>query len=751
MSDLLREQVQQTKKALEAPIPDLDSLVQLLAPPLRFLGLYTGTIQSDQALNSDDAHDEAQQPFSPWDALDPALRPTFIQKHLPGLQWTLLRTIYVDWKEQLEDTGQLQSVFEPWFSPTVESNEAHLVALSAVSVILALFKEQQQRPQSAALHRFSLQYALQSLSLSTTTRHPLDALCHATFRPRFIQNSSTVRSKAQMEWLNTLRLFFSVPDRVANLQAETDPGPSLQVPPSLEWSAYMAHLTQAFLRLLLLVVSSSSEPPSAQHVVPDAAAPFLAKLVNNGFIATSSRASSFWSVALPRLWPQLCDPSQQCSSASLWRSTMSHLVSRDVERLQSSLMSELLTMDQVLKPLVPHPYATGQKDRNTVVASARLFVDLFGPCAGPATAVFVDRDGWPVCVARLLAAWAQATDTLEAVMHHITSAWSDKTSVERASPAYRACQSSPAVLSYLKRIGSDLTCPALSISDLTLALLLCVAHMPEQSRSLATFSSSEAFLSGVQAHLSTTRMDVRFQGMLVAEMVSQRSLGSCGDATKPLDFGAEVWRGTQPGLDVCRQLRALAAGPTDLERVPLATAQPPVLSSPKEDTEKSTTSMRSASWLGSAKNPRSVPSTPDKTTTPHPPPPPAKSNKNKITVLQSQTLQDDSDDDDDDDLAPYAMPEETAEELSENEDLSAYTPAKNKPKPPVYMADLTGYLKDAENADKIEMGLQHAASLIRKRAHWGTELGQSWTIGFSFSDRDFDLTRIPFFVCFWLC
>lgn len=246
-------------------------------------------------------------------------------------------------------------------------------------------------------------------------------------------------------------------------------------------------------------------------------------------------------------------------------------------------------------------------------------------------------------------------------------------------------------------------------ADLTFILLLAVHSLAPQSTPLKEFSTSEHFLSGVQAHLSTTRSSVRFLGMLTAELLSQHTLGP-QSGVKPLDFGADVWEANKPGLEVCRQMRAFVT----------TREQADVGDSGRRAPDFSHVTVNELQPAKVSSNSMPMPEV-KPTATPKPP----KASTSKITILSSSTASgDQSDDDDEDDLQPYAMPEDEleAEPLPETEDLSAHTPAKNKPKPPVYIPDLTRYLRSTEEPDWIEMGLKYAESLIRKRANWGIEL-----------------------------
>jgi telomere length regulation protein len=78
----------------------------------------------------------------------------------------------------------------------------------------------------------------------------------------------------------------------------------------------------------------------------------------------------------------------------------------------------------------------------------------------------------------------------------------------------------------------------------------------------------------------------------------------------------------------------------------------------------------------------------------------------------------DGDPDEDDDLVPYGKPESDAEDSDED----ATNVVRNKPTAPVYIRNLITYLRDTENYDRQKLGLSTAASLIRRKANFGTEV-----------------------------
>ncbi|KAK3720795.1 telomere binding protein [Vermiconidia calcicola] len=98
-----------------------------------------------------------------------------------------------------------------------------------------------------------------------------------------------------------------------------------------------------------------------------------------------------------------------------------------------------------------------------------------------------------------------------------------------------------------------------------------------------------------------------------------------------------------------------------------------------------------------------------------PPRPPAQTEV--VGEKVSELLEDDSDEDDDE-LKPYAKPDSDPEDSDEDATLVN----RNKVKPPVYTRDLMSMLRDHTNHDRFQLGIKHAASLIRRKINFGAEV-----------------------------
>jgi telomere length regulation protein len=71
-----------------------------------------------------------------------------------------------------------------------------------------------------------------------------------------------------------------------------------------------------------------------------------------------------------------------------------------------------------------------------------------------------------------------------------------------------------------------------------------------------------------------------------------------------------------------------------------------------------------------------------------------------------------------DGFTPYAKPDSDVEDSDEDATLIT----RDKPTAPVYVRDLITYLRDTEHYDRQKLGLQTAATLVRRKANFGTEV-----------------------------
>lgn len=126
-----------------------------------------------------------------------------------------------------------------------------------------------------------------------------------------------------------------------------------------------------------------------------------------------------------------------------------------------------------------------------------------------------------------------------------------------------------------------------------------------------------------------------------------------------------------------------------------------------------------------------------------PPRPPVVSQTEVIGEKISEIVDEDSEDDD---LKPYAKPDSDPEDSDEDATLVQ----RNKPRPPVYIRDLMRMLHDDKDAGRFQLGIINAATLIRRKAGFGSEVtdhaeelaGMLCNLQDPFSTDNFDELRL---------
>ncbi|KAF7510899.1 hypothetical protein GJ744_005729 [Endocarpon pusillum] len=90
-------------------------------------------------------------------------------------------------------------------------------------------------------------------------------------------------------------------------------------------------------------------------------------------------------------------------------------------------------------------------------------------------------------------------------------------------------------------------------------------------------------------------------------------------------------------------------------------------------------------------------------------------------IISIEEVDDDDSESEDDDLIPYQKPDEDPEDSDEDPTLIN----RSKPKAPVYVHDLVKSLNVVDKPEVVEMALKTAPSLIRRKAHFGSELSEN--------------------------
>lgn len=203
------------------------------------------------------------------------------------------------------------------------------------------------------------------------------------------------------------------------------------------------------------------------------------------------------------------------------------------------------------------------------------------------------------------------------------------------------------------------------------------------------------------------RNEIRFSGMYIAELVSEKSVVEGVDA---LQFG-EAWDDKESGMGIVQKLRELRElkvaimddwqtdknGEDDVE--PLRARPVSCPSTPQAIAS-------SEAQLGASTPKGAEPS--------------------KIQVIASDYDDYDNEVSDEEDLIPFTLPPAPpVDQLEDLDDISTYTAKKDKVQLPIYIPDLVTYLRAHDDAEKLAMALSEAETLIRRKATWGTELSDN--------------------------
>lgn len=227
--------------------------------------------------------------------------------------------------------------------------------------------------------------------------------------------------------------------------------------------------------------------------------------------------------------------------------------------------------------------------------------------------------------------------------------------------------------------------------DLTTIILLTVLSFPSNAPPVQSLAFSTEFISAISTFISHLDPAVRRCGMLAAEIVAKQT-------GKSLNF--EQWEGQGQGQEWAWKVRVLITG----RDVDATEAAYDVARIELDDNVEA-----------------SVTVSPSSTTT---------KKQSLVQVVNSGYDSDDS-------LVGYASsptssrsPSPTPSELDEMERDATLRLGKKRIQKPVYLADLGNMLRgsaksdDAEQADRIEVALNCAEELIRRKRNYGLELGE---------------------------
>ena len=198
---------------------------------------------------------------------------------------------------------------------------------------------------------------------------------------------------------------------------------------------------------------------------------------------------------------------------------------------------------------------------------------------------------------------------------------------------------------------------------------------------------------------------------------NQAGAAPSGKQRRRLDFGREIWDGFGQGKEECRRLRALVHGEDDEIRL-----------SDERDLENTTIKSDLLGW-DEQKSLASDPPESKSSRVENDNLPRGRSQAKSPPPKRTQPAEPDSDDES---LSGYSSsanssrsPSPTPSYLEEvARDPMSNTNTREKVQRPVYIIQLIELLRAREEPDKLEVGLKWGESLIRRKRHFGKELGE---------------------------
>ncbi|KAK7466957.1 telomere binding protein [Stygiomarasmius scandens] len=438
-----------------------------------------------------------------------------------------------------------------------------------------------------------------------------------------------------------------------------------EIPTPLEHKSYFNDLCIHCETLIWISRSSRGHVSSIAHLIHK-----LARLGIFPPAPPSSRSQpSFFEAVIPIMKTRFAQPESQFYS-SIWWCIQRELSSITLQIIIRSLFAALKTPDSVLDGT--------HQTRALVKKEATFAYNLCSLSSDPqevwdSVSAVVLGQNWTESYSRLFVCWLAMCETnlyavLSLFLNDVVSLWSSPDHIKHS------------LLTRHRYVTS--------------LLLLTVSYLP--SSSITSLATSPQFISGVGTYIGHMDNSVRRCGMLAAEVVANR-------AGKQLDF--KDWEGDDGGKPWARSLRKLL------------------------DTKDLDADIRTDEEILPEDN--GTEDLPSHLNQGHESP-----KISKKVVLTSSKAGYDSDDS----LTGYNSPPSsrsnspTPSELEEIEKDPSLAVGVKKIERPVYLAQLGAMIRNKgglatdnsnEEADKIEMALNTAEGLIRKKKDFGTELEEN--------------------------
>ncbi|KAF8938055.1 telomere binding protein [Haplosporangium gracile] len=654
---------------IRTPLPALSTVIRVLAEPLSFLGFLQSPL-TNAALDSLPSWSGPIEPTA-------ARRMYFIQHLLPNHLEFILDNITVDWLSALPSAEQT-ALFDSYFIPTLATrtnasadwssswNFSNAAAMALVSLQTLVGRINQ---------RFSENHSFLNKTIFRLLKRLLDECslldyfktCYqieSTAGSGYSQQLPAVAAVAQATWDSFLSKLFSIPTRISNVfgasrqfssnsSDRTDLEKCFQEDYFFEQQA--AQLQECVSTLYNLAAEERRHHAKAFGVV-------IAKLLRLGFGRTLVKlvVSTLWDKDAPEeaLGWKLSLTGSTSTTAQTFLTALAEYLNRnqlETSRLYGSTEKSMDDSRQEVHKVAHLLFSLGfgpEKESSDMIEEILFQGRVYG--SGVLRALICIQSGWPTGVK------SRKDSVLAHTFMRALTIWSDTILVNHASMEYQK------YISY--------------------QLLLMIGYF--NTSTLLEMDAIPTFGNGVGNWLELEVFKRKQIGLIVAEEFS-RAVDTIGS---PVDFELD---GADSDVKFARSLVQLKDGIHSYQPQPQTAKADAATSEGKHaqtvhgfDTTRGGAQVLELTDSDDDEDPDAVAN---------------------AFPRSHRHLSDDESSDDDDDLRPYEMEDES----DPDEDIGV---AKNpKVAPPLYLRDLSTYIRADEDREKTEIGLQLAAELIRRK------------------------------------
>ncbi|KAF8876511.1 telomere length regulation protein-domain-containing protein [Gymnopilus junonius] len=596
-----------------------------------------------------------------------------VSKHLPQIQRALLTDIVPTWDTILAQNDAM-SLVEQYFCPDSFSNAlptAGEVAINAYATLVMF-----------VLPTLPQIFFVLSLLERLTSEYPIDRLYTAVFAEK-----GTDISEINLRWEDCVKNVITIPAKVGNALGAT--GKIDKLPSALENARYFNQLS---LRCESLIFELS-KPSSATSTFLEVSASLPAlvylfgKLVNQGVFPSQPPIApsqpSFFESTLSFIRLHTTSDTTQSYSSFWSRLFLALSPSFVLQSVLTSLFSAL-RIPEVVDP----PTSNLPAQRSLVRQEAALLHSLAGKITPDShelwevcTSLMISSREWPESYARVFVCWISGGSrntmvngkALGAFLEAILDVWSSPEHIKHSLVSHHRYT--------------------------TLLFILTVSNFPPSSQYVQDLVSNPIFIKAISTYIAHFDPSIRRCGMLAAEVVAHL----CG---QKLDFGG--WEeGDEHGKAWCRSLRQLVAA---------------------RDVDAELGGYEEQSDMGVATESQEIID------------PSAMANHKADKTAIEIPFKQDSGYDSDDSMTAYASPPSSRSSSPSSLDLAEIErdPTLNvgvkRVAKPMYLPQLAELLRGSSSkigsdnpheADMIDMALNSAEELIRKKRGYGTELDEN--------------------------